>query len=81
MASNGSQAIVAAGEVKSSLPAPQLDVLDTQTKAVGVIIPPHNIRQVVDKTADFVAQNGVLPITQPSIGKRRRNGKCSIIHS
>lgn len=57
-ASNGAQAIVAVGEVKSSLPAPQLDVVDTQTKAVGVIVPPHHIRQVVDKTADFVAKNG-----------------------
>jgi hypothetical protein len=76
MASNGSQAIVVAGEVKSSLPAPQLDAIDTQTKAVGVIIPPHNIRQVVDKTADFVAQNGVVPTTQHSMASSGEVGKA-----
>jgi hypothetical protein len=60
MAANGSQAVVAVGSVQSSLPAPELEVLDTQTKAIGVIVPPHHIRQVVDKTADFVAKNGVV---------------------
>jgi hypothetical protein len=53
------QAIVAVGQVQSSLPAPQLDVVETQTKAIGVIMPPHHIRQIVDKTAEFVAKNGM----------------------
>jgi hypothetical protein len=53
------QAIVAVGKVQSSLPAPQLDVVETQTRAVGVIMPPHHIRQIVDKTAEFVAKNGM----------------------
>lgn len=30
----------------------------TQTAAVGVIVPPPDIRSVVDKTAQFVARNG-----------------------
>lgn len=56
---NGSQAVVAVGTVKSAkLPAPQLDVVETQTRAIGLIIPPHDIRVIIDKTADFVAKNG-----------------------
>ena len=58
MAENG--AIVPTGPVQSTLPKPQLEEVDTQTKAVGVVIPPHHIRQVIDKTATFVAKNGVL---------------------
>lgn len=57
-AENGSQAVVAVGEVKSALPAPQLDVLETQTKAIGIIQPPHQIRLIIDKTAGFVAKTG-----------------------
>ncbi len=29
-----------------------------QTKAIGVILPPPDIRAIVDKTAQFVAKNG-----------------------
>jgi splicing factor 3A subunit 1 len=32
--------------------------LETQTHAVGVIVPPPDIRAIVDKTATFVARNG-----------------------
>jgi hypothetical protein len=32
--------------------------LATQTKAIGVILPPPDIRAIVDKTAQFVAKNG-----------------------
>ncbi|KIY94396.1 SF3A1 splicing factor 3a, subunit 1 [Monoraphidium neglectum] len=31
--------------------------LATQTKAIGVILPPPDIRAIVDKTAQFVAKN------------------------
>lgn len=56
---NGSQAVVAVDTVRSAkLPAPQLDVVETQTRAIGLIIPPHDIRVIIDKTADFVAKNG-----------------------
>lgn len=58
-------AIVAVGQAQSasgsSLPAPDLDdikALATQTKAIGVILPPPDIRAIVDKTAQFVAKNG-----------------------
>lgn len=57
-----SQALVVAGELKSSvLTAQQLADLRkvvTHTKAVGVILPPPDIRAIVDKTAQFVAKNG-----------------------
>lgn len=41
MAENGNGAIVAVGQAKSALPAPDLA---TQTKAIGVIVPPPDIR-------------------------------------
>ena len=66
MAANGvpngvaSGALVAAGEVRDALPAPDLGdlSLETQTHAVGLIHPPPDIRAIVDKTAQFVAKNG-----------------------
>lgn len=62
-AANGvSSAVVAVGEVRDALPAPDLTGLklsvDSQTHAVGVIHPPPDIRAIVDKTAQFVAKNG-----------------------
>jgi hypothetical protein len=62
-AANGlSSAVVAVGEVRDALPAPDLSGLkvsvDSQTHAVGVIHPPPDIRAIVDKTAQFVAKNG-----------------------
>jgi hypothetical protein len=61
---NGAQtAVVAVGTAKSSLPAPQFDVVDTQTKAIGLIMPPHDIRMIIDKTADFVAKNGAFQVS------------------
>ncbi len=57
-------AIVPVGKAKSSLPGPNLSgvkqVVDTQTKAIGLIQPPPDIRAIVDKTAQFVAKNGEL---------------------
>jgi splicing factor 3A subunit 1 len=53
--------IVAVSEVKSSLPAPNLSsvkAVETQTRAIGLIHPPPDIRAIVDKTADFVGRNG-----------------------
>ena len=35
-----------------------LNTLNTQTHSVGVIIPPPDVRAIVDKTAQFVAKNG-----------------------
>ena len=57
----GPGAIVPAGPVKSSLPSPNLTQVkvDTQTRAIGLIQPPPDIRAIVDKTAQFVAKNGV----------------------
>ena len=54
-------AIVPAGPVKSVLPSPNLAAVkvDTQTRAIGVIQPPPDIRAIVDKTAQFVAKNGL----------------------
>ena len=57
----GPGAIVPVGPVKSSLQAPNLAQVkvDTQTKAIGLIQPPPAIRAIVDKTAQFVAKNGM----------------------
>ncbi len=56
-------AIVASGAVGSSTATyiPDLEGLKkviTHTKAVGVILPPPDIRAIIDKTAQFVAKNG-----------------------
>lgn len=62
----GPGAIVPAGPVKSVLPSPNLSAVkvDTQTRAIGLIQPPPDIRAIVDKTAQFVAKNGA---TQPTV--------------
>ena len=56
----GPGALVPAGPVKSVLPSPNLSAVrvDTQTRAIGLIQPPPDIRAIVDKTAQFVAKNG-----------------------
>lgn len=57
-------AIIAVGDARSStgkLPTPDLESVKkllTQTKAIGIILPPPDIRAIVDKTAQFVAKNG-----------------------
>lgn len=33
-------------------------VIPSQTRVVGVIVPPPDVRAIVDKTAQFVAKNG-----------------------
>eukprot|EP00955_Chlamydomonas_euryale_P112526 366134-Chlamydomonas_euryale.AAC.16 len=57
-----SNAIVATGEAGLHLPDASellaIKKLATQTKAIGVILPPPDIRAIVDKTAAFVAKNG-----------------------
>ena len=64
LAETKQSSIVPVGEVKTvtpSLPvAPSNDALRpaTQTGAIGVILPPHDIRGIADKTAQFVARNG-----------------------
>lgn len=57
----GNGAIVAVGEARTVLPTPNLSAVksvDTQTRAIGLIHPPPDIRAIVDKTADFVGRNG-----------------------
>lgn len=57
----GPGAMVPVGEVRSVLPSPDLSsvqAVETQTKAIGVIYPPPDIRAIVDKAANFVAKNG-----------------------
>lgn len=56
--------IVPVGEVKDVTPPiptlPRNDALRpiTQTGPIGLILPPHDIRGIADKTAQFVARNG-----------------------
>lgn len=53
--------MVAVGEAKAALPTPDLGglkLVETQTKAIGVIVPPPDIRAILEKTAAFVAKNG-----------------------
>eukprot|EP00879_Flechtneria_rotunda_P029385 GHRR01031787.1.p2 GENE.GHRR01031787.1~~GHRR01031787.1.p2 ORF type:complete len:112 (+),score=22.67 GHRR01031787.1:124-459(+) len=58
-------AIVAVGQARSAagaLPTPDLEGVKqiiTQTRAIGIILPPPDIRAIVDKTAQFVAKNGI----------------------
>lgn len=61
MLADTQSALVPVGEVKSVTPAlPSEDALRpaTQTGAIGLILPPHDIRGIADKTAQFVARNG-----------------------
>lgn len=60
----GPGAIVPVGPAKSVLPTPSLAglKLETQTRAIGVIQPPPDIRAIVDKTAQFVAKNGAYSV-------------------
>lgn len=63
--SMGNGQIVAVGEARTVLPSPnlsQLKSVDTQTKAIGLIQPPPDIRAIVDKTADFVGRNGAFKV-------------------
>jgi hypothetical protein len=50
----------ASGSVVNQADIEQVKKLLTQTKAIGVILPPPDIRAIVDKTAQFVAKNGKL---------------------
>jgi hypothetical protein len=56
--------LIAVGQAKSAsagLVAADVEgirKLATQTKAIGIIMPPPDIRAIVDKTAQFVAKNG-----------------------
>lgn len=52
---------MAVGKVQDALPTPDLsslNIVESQTHAVGLIHPPPDIRAIVDKTAQFVAKNG-----------------------
>lgn len=58
-------AIVPVGQARSStsLPTPDLEGVKqiiTQTRAIGIILPPPDIRAIIDKTSQFVAKNGKL---------------------
>lgn len=50
-----SSAVKGKGEAKAK--AAQV-VVPTQTRSIGIIQPPPDIRSIVDKTATFVARNG-----------------------
>eukprot|EP00199_Chlamydomonas_sp_CCMP681_P001490 CAMPEP_0119101644 /NCGR_PEP_ID=MMETSP1180-20130426/640_1 /TAXON_ID=3052 ORGANISM="Chlamydomonas cf sp, Strain CCMP681" /NCGR_SAMPLE_ID=MMETSP1180 /ASSEMBLY_ACC=CAM_ASM_000741 /LENGTH=817 /DNA_ID=CAMNT_0007085795 /DNA_START=20 /DNA_END=2473 /DNA_ORIENTATION=- len=54
-----STAMVPAGDVRTAgFDLKAIQKLATQTKAIGVILPPPDIRAIVDKTASFVAKHG-----------------------
>ena len=62
---NGGGQMVAMGEARTVLPSPDLSAVqsvESQTKAIGVIYPPPDIRAIVDKAANFVAKNGELSL-------------------
>lgn len=53
-------AIVAVSDVRTAgFNLDEIKKLATQTKAIGVILPPPDIRAIVDKTAQFVAKHGM----------------------
>ena len=69
-----SGALVPVGEARSVLPGPDLSNIksissvETQTRAIGIICPPPDIRAIVDKAATFVAKNGACPLPAASTG-------------
>lgn len=71
-------AIVPVGPVKSVLPSPNLAAVkvDTQTRAIGLIQPPPDIRAIVDKTAQFVAKNGMQALVWTTL-----NGRCQLFNN
>lgn len=52
--------------------------LETQTHAVGTIVPPPDIRAIVDKTAQFVAKNGP-EFEQRILGSEKNNQKFNFL--
>lgn len=73
----GAGALIAVGGAQSAdgaKPVHDLEAikkLATQTKAIGVILPPPDIRAIVDKTAQFVAKNGARRQTRLRWGWRQ----------
>lgn len=65
--SDAGQSIIAVGEVKSHLPSEEellaIRKLASHTKAIGVILPPPEVRAIVDKTANFVGKHGASMIS------------------
>ena len=65
--------LVAVGEARTHLPPAEellaIKKLATQTKAIGIILPPPDIRAIIDKTSQFVAKHGQSPdrVDQPSM--------------
>lgn len=57
---DGAGALVPVSAARTVLPAP-LGPVETQTHKIGLIVPPPDIRAVVDKTAQFVSRNGGRP--------------------
>jgi splicing factor 3A subunit 1 len=57
--------LVAVGDVRTHLPPAEellaIKKLATQTKAIGIILPPPDIRAIIDKTSQFVAKHGQWP--------------------
>jgi len=47
--------------------------LATQTNAIGIILPPPDIRAIVDKTAQFVAKNGACGAGAADGGRAKRS--------
>lgn len=72
-------AIVAVGSVKSvSLPAPDLSKVrsvETHTRALGIIQPPTDLRAIIDKSATFVAKNGVSISALPGLFSPKGNSE------
>ncbi|BDA49786.1 Splicing factor 3A subunit 1 [Coccomyxa sp. Obi] len=79
----GNGAIVAVGEARTVLPTPNLSAVksvDTQTRAIGLIHPPPDIRAIVDKTADFVGRNG-LTFEKKILQNEQNNVKFNFLRS
>ncbi|KAK9825176.1 hypothetical protein WJX81_003205 [Elliptochloris bilobata] len=73
--------MVAVGEARSVLPRTDLSGVkgvDTQTHAIGIIHPPPDIRAIVDKTAQFVARNG-LSFEKKILANEEKNVKFNFL--
>ncbi len=72
-----STAMVVSSEVKTAgFDLSEVKKLVTQTKAIGVILPPPDIRAIVDKTASFVAKHGEAQEISYSAVPPLQQGPC-----
>ena len=72
---------VGGGGGRGRAPPPPVDLVDSHTRALGVIQPPPDIRAIVDKTAQFVARNGEGGGGRGKERRKKKRGRRPIFRS